>query len=497
MVESEKMKNKLTELNEEELEKLFIKYDVFPRIKVEIKSNKKGYKHVIDRGKPNNYGLAKLLSEETNSYFFTESTTEIIWRYNNGAYYPNGRKYIKNMLTEILGNIATGYVKREVLGHIEDMNYLDLQDCLLPKNMINLNNGLYDLNTDKLLPHSHKYMFLNKLAVNYDKNAKCPKIMNFFNDVLFKNDMPVIQEWFGFNLYHEHFLKSALMCVGVADTGKSTLLNILTEMLGQKNTSSVTLQTLCDNQFASSELYGKLANICSDISNLSLRQSGVFKTATGRDKMRGEFKFHNPFVFYNNAKLSFSCNAIPDCSDDSDAYIGRWVIVEFVSVHNPKDKETNPNLINELITQEELSGLLNWSIKGLKRLRKNHCFSEHKGLLDVKGYISRNPIKEFIDEILVPDGAGIVYKKDVYNAYCVYCKNKSYYYVADNVFSRLFKKNISFLIGEGTVERRKVWKGIIIKGQEGIKSYDERIKEKKEDKHLHKEMTRIKEQYGV
>jgi putative DNA primase/helicase len=58
------------------------------------------------------------------------------------------------------------------------------------------------------------------------------------------------------------------------------------------------------------------------------------------------------------AKLIFSTNKIPETEDESDAYFRREIILSFPNRFED-GKGADPNLLNKLTTEEELSGIFN------------------------------------------------------------------------------------------------------------------------------------------
>ena len=66
------------------------------------------------------------------------------------------------------------------------------------------------------------------------------------------------------------------MLIGTGANGKSTYLNMLKHLLGQKNTSSLGLKNL-DEKFATVMMFGKLANIGDDISDKMVNDLSYFK----------------------------------------------------------------------------------------------------------------------------------------------------------------------------------------------------------------------------
>ena len=77
--------------------------------------------------------------------------------------------------------------------------------------------------------------------------------------------------------------QKSFMLVGLANTGKSTILSCVQELLlGAENVSNIPLQMLSE-RFQPAELFGKLANIYADLPSKSIDDAGMFKAVTGED----------------------------------------------------------------------------------------------------------------------------------------------------------------------------------------------------------------------
>jgi phage/plasmid-associated DNA primase len=95
----------------------------------------------------------------------------------------------------------------------------------------------------------------------------------------------------------------------------------------------------------------------------------------------------------------FSANVLPRSSDDTYAYYSRWILIEFINLFDPQKGTGDPDLDSKLQTPEELSGLLNIALAGLKRLRENRWkFSYDKTVEDVEIMYKRNanPVLAFM-----------------------------------------------------------------------------------------------------
>src|SRR5208283_4554589 len=126
-------------------------------------------------------------------------------------------------------------------------------------------------------------------------------------------------------------LRKAVMAVGSGANGKSIFLSAVEAFLGGKsNVSTIPLQKLENDRFANSGLFGKLANVCADLSAESLRTTNTFKLITGGDSIYAERKYECAFQFQPFCKLIFAANKIPLCGEADEAYFDRWIIVPFM-----------------------------------------------------------------------------------------------------------------------------------------------------------------------
>ena len=131
---------------------------------------------------PNEF--AKYLIDESGEYFVTPRDTEVIHRYENGVYRPNGSPHIKEMVESAVdGKSITGKSVSEVLGHIQRRTYIDRDEFDTGDDDILLKNGILDTETFEFSEHDpHKY-FLLQVPVKYDPDAVCQKFKKFLDDL--------------------------------------------------------------------------------------------------------------------------------------------------------------------------------------------------------------------------------------------------------------------------------------------------------------------------
>jgi len=414
--------------------------------------------------------VAAFLGEELvrEFHYLTRERDTLIFRYHSdtGIYTPNGEAHIKRQTKKRLGKHYSRYRQSETLAYIEAATIQKVRDA--PPYLLILKNGILNLETRKLEKFNPKYFILNALPVTYNPKAKCPIIMKFLSEVLHKEDIQIIQEISGYCLYREYLIHKAIMLIGEGANGKSTFMELLRTLLNNENVATEPLQGFESNRFAIVSLYGKLANIYPDLSDSSLKATGLFKMLTGGDTITAEYKYRDRFCFRNYAKLIFSANKIPESSDDTTAFFRRWIIINFPNQFLPNDPKTDPNLIKKLTTKEELSGFLNWILDGLERLLKNGKFSYNKTVEDTRDqYIrSSNPVQAFIKDKITFDSEKFVPKQKVFQAFLDYCKQMKLPTVSITTFKRKLIEHapsIQTVRRDIKARRTRCWLGIAMR----------------------------------
>jgi putative DNA primase/helicase len=404
--------------------------------------------------------IAKELIERYD--FATMQDTGEIYFYRDGYYKPKGDAFIQEEARILLGDDFTTHRVNEILNYIRYSTYVKRERFDNNKRIINLENGLLNIETAEFKRHTPKYLSLVRIPVFYSPNAQCPCIQRFLREIISDEDIPLVEEMFGFCLLAEYRLHKAFMLQGSGRNGKSTLLNLLQAFLGKRNCSNVDLATLCDDRFASSQLFGKLSNIFTDLPAEALRTTGMFKALVGGDRITAQRKFQTPFEFNNYAKLIFSCNYVPMTYDLSPAFFARWIIVRFPNTF--EGDKANPNLLDDLTSEEELSGLLNLAIAGLRRLLGNGGFSYRRSSEETAEEYQRlsNPVSAFIADCLETEPTEYVVKDELYNSFKNYCNRNGYPVFSEKKFTEWLKKKVTVSEYRPTVngQQKRAWQGI-------------------------------------
>jgi len=368
-----------------------------------------------------------------------------IYHYKDGFYQQGGQTIIKEKLQEMLQGKISTHLKNEVIAAIQDDTRIDNEEVFGEKNLhlLNLENGIYNTKTHELLPHTPGIVTTVRVPVKYNPEADCPGIKKFLTEILDPDDISSMQELIGYTLYRKYSIHKIAMFIGGGENGKGVLIELLTRMLGNDNVANIEPYALTKNNFATAAMMNKLANLHADITNRALENTGMLKMLTG-DWITCDRKFKEPVTFRNYAKMIFSGNQLPETTDKTHAFFRRILVFFFpntftVEKGNRRDRE---EMIQEMTTEEELSGLFNYATEGLKRLLDRGHFEKNISTEETEKQYRRmsSSIDGFIMDCIIQanDENTFIPKRILYQFYCVYCELNGLTKVSQRVFSSKF-----------------------------------------------------------
>lgn len=386
------------------------------------------------------------------------------YMYENGVYRP--------VSDETVSRIIQSHLDPETAKHAHIMdaqNQLRIKvacdtSMLNPETMIvNVQNGLLDVRTRILSPHSPDMLSTIQLKASYDPGADCPRFKKFLFDSMEgdASQVDLIQEMLGYCLVPINPAQVSFVLVGAASAGKSVLLRVISDLLlGRENVSNIPWQSLAD-RFKPANLFGKLANIFADLPNKSIDDDGFFKALCGEDLVTGERKFKDEFTFMNFAKLLFSCNILPkNYADRSDGFYRRLVLVTFN--HSVPVDQRDPFLLDKF--RAEVDGIFLFALDGLTRLMANdYRFSLSQVNMDrLQQYREESDsVLAFMHENCEIGTSYCVGSTELFNAYETYCKEGGMKPFAHKTFvQHLINHEPSITKGKDPLGKRRVLNGI-------------------------------------
>lgn len=207
------------------------------------------------------------------------------------------------------------------------------------KNLIAVNNGVFNKVTKKLEPFNPNYFITSKLATNYNTAA----INNYLN---IKDNYFDVDKWFLsiangdeelvkvlWEIVNEatnpnHTREKMAILYGEGNNGKGTFQTMLINLIGIENISTLTPHEF-SGEFKLEMLQGKVCNIGDDISNKYLDDmSNLMSIVTGDPvavNRKGKSVITARFKLFN----LFSANKLPKVRNKSQGTYRRLLIVPF------------------------------------------------------------------------------------------------------------------------------------------------------------------------
>jgi putative DNA primase/helicase len=387
-----------------------------------------------------------------------------LWVYESqdGCYEKRGKALIGEEATGNIKHLSTSdqneIARLVTRQNITDRDKLDAEDE--DHLLINLENGVYDFDEDELLDHSSEYNFRRVHPFEYDPDATGKEIEGLLDEVVDGEiHKQTILEFIGYCFEDGYPEGKFMLFHGTGGNGKGIVFDVIQALLGKRNTSSVGLdQMLGDNTYTMAELDGSMVNIDGDIkgTHIDSRELNAIKKSTGRDPMIVQRKFEHPFELRNRAKLMFAANQPPRFDDSTNSVARRLLTIEFPyefvndpdPEKNQKQKRPYGELMDELTSDEALSGLFNLAMDAYRDVKERgmefsieQTGSNKERFEDYQR--TADPIVDFAATCLTNEQGFAVPRDALYAAYTRDCEKKGKYPAQKSVFFRKLRQNTS------------------------------------------------------
>lgn len=363
--------------------------------------------------------------------------------YDEGIY-KNGYRFIESKMVELLPSLKSVH-RTEVLKYLEITTPESSQ--ISDAKFIAFHNGIYDMETGKLLPFDPDIIITNLIPWDYNPKAYsslCDKVLNKISC----GDMEIrmlLEECIGYCFYRHNELSKSFFLTGVGSNGKSTYLDMIKFLLGKQNYTALNLEEF-DERFSATTMFGKLANIGDDINDefLSGKIVAQFKKIVSGNDIKAENKGQDVYFFAPTVKLLFSANDIPRMRSRGFAAIKRrLVIIPFNAKFSKDDPDYDGEIKWKLQKREVAEYLIRLGLSGLKRVLVNKGFTESA---KVKNEISEfekdnNPLLLFFEDC--PEDEIINHEtKEVFARYELFCQRNGYSKMAMQTFTKAINKHL-------------------------------------------------------
>jgi putative DNA primase/helicase len=298
-------------------------------------------------------------------------------------------------------------------------------------------NTWIDLKTGQPVTPKANTLVSLQSSVRYDPEADCPLFKSFLNEIFLDNDALVkfVQRTVGYSLTGRIEEQCFFPMNGDGANGKSTLLNILSRLLGDYSKAAATA-TLMANQrqgVGDDLMYlagARMITISETDRNQSLAEAKL-KQMTGGDEITARVLWGSYTTFKIVGKIFVATNNLPKVNGRDHGIFRRFQIVPFNRTF--QSHEQDKALPDKL--EAELSGILNWALRG--------CLNwQEQGLNPpqiVKDQLDHyqqdmDTVAKFVDAQLVLDPASKIQSSELYQEYRSWCQRMGYSQQDDKQF---------------------------------------------------------------
>ncbi|NIP61838.1 MAG: hypothetical protein GWN01_01905 [Nitrosopumilaceae archaeon] len=411
---------------------------------------------------------------------FGRTITDMLYLWNGKCF----RHEIRNGLIENeIENIvfqATKHVRieiqtkllaiAEIVDESEISSYLHIQ-CL--------KNGYYDMKNFEYIEEINpdETFVTQELPIKYDPKAKCPNLAQYVVNAIAEPIQRIgVWEMMAWCVDNGLNLNKAFFLVGVsAQNGKSTFLKWVEYLLGEWNCGHVPLELMDTDRFACAGLINKKANLFADIKNGMIKNNKTFLMIVTRDRVYVQFKGKDPFYLLPECVNIFSVNKPPEFEETGDQTYRRIYPIDFINKfkENPTKEELEDGikkidfeLVDNMFTEKEKSGVFNVLIACAKRLRKQRRFSHAPIEEEVREYWENatDHLLDFSKKFLIEKKGCYILSDDMKDTYeNQYCKNRRIPPLGERKFIHEFPMSCIFNTKYGkvsTTDGRHCWKDI-------------------------------------
>lgn len=384
----------------------------------------------IDGNKVFNYLIVKS-SDGSNKFKI------YVYDVNKGVYFETSSEEFKGYIRDFIPPLLRkrNIVEEVYADLISSDKFITEQQLNNNEDIINFQDGIFNIKTKELTAHSPKYLNTIQIPARYEdiKNASenSPVFDKYMNTLCEddKQTIDIIMQCMGLaisNIYG-YRTKKALFLVGDGNSGKSQIKKLTETFVGIDNVSAIDLKNL-NSQFGASAIYGKRLVGSNDMSYASINEMDIFKQATGGDNISIEFKYGGRLNYVYKGFLWFNCNDLPSFGGDK----GKWVYDRILPVacNNVIPKEKRDPLIFDKMMLEK-NTILKKALRALYTLIQNNFNIEptEKMKESLEKYeISNNTLLSFIHDYceVHEEGLNVKTKRSTFNkCYDAYCRREN------------------------------------------------------------------------
>ena len=264
-------------------------------------------------------------------------------------------------------------------------------------------NGVVDLRTGRLLPHSRDHMITSLCPTDYDPQAEAHRWQRFLLEIMAGDEAMIaaLQRLAGYFLTGDISVQILPIFYGPGGNGKNVLLDTLMGIMGPYAAEApeglITARKTDEHPTEIADLCGKRLVVASETEEGKRMRIGLVKRLTGNRYLKARFMRQDYFQFERTHKTVLVTNNRPVVTETSNAIWRRLRLIPF-EVTIPEDRQ-DKHLTDRLMA--EWPGILAWAVRGCIEWQGRQCSLELPDSVTEATDAYRtdsDPVGQFIEE---------------------------------------------------------------------------------------------------
>ena len=252
---------------------------------------------------------------------------------------------------------------------------------------------IYDVKNKTLRPYSpeeYKTMKLSESSDVIQELEQPTEFLQFLDEVFEWADnkdevIETIRKFMGYCFLSSNRFSKALICYGSWCNGKSVLLDVIKEVVGQSNSTQIEMCKVWDDEQVRHNLLNKLVAIDYDLDTWFYLDQGVVKSIISWEEISAKKVYLPPVSFKPFCKIIIWTNQLPKLKSSDNSIVRRFILIPFEnSFIWREDLEKK----EKILSQKRL--IVAWALKWLDTIIHEKRFEVPESI--------QNNIKAFVDE---------------------------------------------------------------------------------------------------
>lgn len=340
----------------------------------------------------------RVLAQQLIKQYNLIALGDTIHMYTNGHYRPFSPHELQTFILEKGDINATAHERKETIDFITALSQKDYTEINKDYAIIAVKNGMLDLNSGVLTPHSPDNYNTIYLDWEYREDVEYSEIIDNFMKQISDGNMKKMQflyEVAGYCLLKKSIFEKFFIFKGSGGTGKSTFCNLIMRMVGKRYVSTVKLNQF-DQDYYLATMIDKLVNIDFDASDKkTLEDSGRFKSITCSEPVSVRQIYAAVVEMVSCATVIINANHMPKIADKSDGLYRRMILVEI----DKKIKNPDPKFL-EKITDSDMEYFFYKAVQGIHMALQRGSFTINTSddELKLKFQIGQSNLKKWLQQ---------------------------------------------------------------------------------------------------